>query len=43
MVSIRKELAEYGLVPRKGWGSIFLTEIFNKVIRTAEIDEKDVV
>jgi 16S rRNA (adenine1518-N6/adenine1519-N6)-dimethyltransferase len=45
MVSIRKELAEYGLVPRKGWGQHFLVDrnILNKVIRTAEINEKDVV
>jgi 16S rRNA (adenine1518-N6/adenine1519-N6)-dimethyltransferase len=45
MVSIRKELADYGLVPRKGWGQHFLIDrnILNKVIRTAEIDEQDVV
>jgi 16S rRNA (adenine1518-N6/adenine1519-N6)-dimethyltransferase len=45
MVSIRKELAEYGLVPRKGWGQHFLIDrnILNKMIRTAEIDEQDVV
>jgi 16S rRNA (adenine1518-N6/adenine1519-N6)-dimethyltransferase len=45
MVSIRKELAEYGLVPKKGWGQHFLTDpnILNKVIRTAELEEGDVV
>ena len=45
MVSIRKELAEYGLVPRKKWGQHFLIDrnILNKVIRTAQIDENDVV
>ena len=45
MVSIRKELAEYGLEPRKRWGQHFLIDqnILNKVIRKAEINEKDIV
>ena len=45
MVSIRQELKEYGLTPRKGWGQHFLVDrnILNKVIRTAQINEKDVV
>ena len=45
MVSIRKELTEYGLIPKKGWGQHFLIDrnILNKVIRTAQINEKDIV
>ena len=45
MVSIRKELKEYGLIPKKGWGQHFLIDrnILNKVIRTAQVNEKDVV
>ena len=45
MVSIRKELTDYGLIPRKQWGQHFLIDrnILKKVIRAAEIDEKDVV
>lgn len=45
MVSIRKELAAYGLIPRKGWGQHFLIDrnILNKVIRTAQIERGDVV
>jgi len=45
MVSIRKELAEYGLVPRKGLGQHFLIDrnILNKIIRTAGIEKEDVV
>lgn len=45
MVSIRKELAEYGLVPRKRWGQHFLVDrnIINKVVRTAQVGEKDYV
>jgi len=43
MVSIRKELAEYGLIPRKRWGQHFLVDrnIINKVVRTAQIGEED--
>jgi 16S rRNA (adenine1518-N6/adenine1519-N6)-dimethyltransferase len=43
MVSIRKELKEHGLVPRKRWGQHFLVDrnIINKVVRTAQIGEKD--
>src|SRR3990172_11050952 len=43
MVSIRKELAAYGLVPKKRWGQHFLVDrnIINKVVRTAQIGEKD--
>ena len=45
MVSIKKELAEYGLTPRKRWGQHFLVDrnILNKVIRTAELEKADVV
>lgn len=45
MASIRKELEEYGLKPRKGWGQHFLIDrnILNKVIRTAQIEKGDVV
>jgi 16S rRNA (adenine1518-N6/adenine1519-N6)-dimethyltransferase len=45
MASIRKELEEYGLVPRKGWGQHFLLDrnILNKVIRTAQVEKEDVV
>jgi 16S rRNA (adenine1518-N6/adenine1519-N6)-dimethyltransferase len=45
MVSIRKELAEHGLVPRKGWGQHFLVDrnILDKVIRTAQVEKGDVV
>ncbi|MEW6376615.1 MAG: 16S rRNA (adenine(1518)-N(6)/adenine(1519)-N(6))-dimethyltransferase RsmA [Thermodesulfobacteriota bacterium] len=45
MVSIRKELAEYGLIPQKGWGQHFLIDqnILTKVIQTAQVEKKDVV
>ena len=45
MVSIRKELATYGLVPKKKWGQHFLIDrnILNKVIRTAQVEKKDLV
>jgi 16S rRNA (adenine1518-N6/adenine1519-N6)-dimethyltransferase len=45
MVSIRGELKAYGLVPRKKWGQHFLIDrnILNKVIRTAQIEKKDLV
>jgi 16S rRNA (adenine1518-N6/adenine1519-N6)-dimethyltransferase len=45
MVSIRKELAEYGLIPKKGWGQHFLVDrnILNKVIRTAQVEKDDLV
>jgi 16S rRNA (adenine1518-N6/adenine1519-N6)-dimethyltransferase len=45
MVSIKKELEAYGLVPRKRWGQHFLIDrnILNKVVRTAGIEETDVV
>ena len=45
MTSIKKELEEYGLTPRKGWGQHFLVDrnILNKVIHTGEIGEEDVV
>jgi len=45
MASIRKELATYGLIPKKKWGQHFLIDrnILNKVIRTAQVEEKDVV
>jgi 16S rRNA (adenine1518-N6/adenine1519-N6)-dimethyltransferase len=45
MASIRQELKEFGLIPKKKWGQHFLIDrnILNKVIRTAEIDKEDVV
>lgn len=45
MVSIKKELAEYDLIPRKGLGQHFLVDrnILNKVIRTAQVEKEDVV
>lgn len=45
MVSVYKELKEYGLVPRKRWGQHFLIDrnILNKVIQTANIRKEDVV
>jgi 16S rRNA (adenine1518-N6/adenine1519-N6)-dimethyltransferase len=45
MVSIKKELEVYGLVPRKRWGQHFLIDrnILSKVVRIAGIEETDVV
>ena len=45
MVSIRQELKEYGLIPKKGLGQHFLIDrnILNKIIQTAQINEKDIV
>ena len=45
MVSIRKELAEYGLFPKKRLGQHFLVDrnILNKVVRTAEVRKEEVV
>ena len=45
MVSIRQELKEYGLSPRKKLGQHFLTDrnILDKVIRTAEVSQEDVI
>jgi 16S rRNA (adenine1518-N6/adenine1519-N6)-dimethyltransferase len=45
MVSIRQELKEYGLIPRKGWGQHFLVDrnILNKVIWTAQVEKEDAV
>ena len=45
MTSIRKELRELGLTPRKRWGQHFLVDrnILSKVIRTAELEKGDVV
>jgi 16S rRNA (adenine1518-N6/adenine1519-N6)-dimethyltransferase len=45
MVSIRKELAEYGLTPRKRWGQHFLVDgnILNKIVRAADITKEDTV
>ena len=45
MVSIRQELKEYGLIPRKGLGQHFLVDrnILNKIIRTAQVEKEDVV
>jgi 16S rRNA (adenine1518-N6/adenine1519-N6)-dimethyltransferase len=45
MVSIRHELKEYGLIPRKGWGQHFLVDrnILNKVIWAAQVEKEDTV
>src|SRR4030042_2709368 len=45
MASIKRELAEYGLTPRKGWGQHFLVDrnILNKVVQTGQIGKEDVV
>lgn len=45
MVSIRKELRELGLTPRKRWGQHFLVDrnLLSRVIRTAELEKEDVV
>jgi 16S rRNA (adenine1518-N6/adenine1519-N6)-dimethyltransferase len=45
MVSIRQELKEYGLIPRKGLGQHFLVDrnILNKVIWTAQVEKEDTV
>jgi len=45
MTSARKELAEYGLIPRKGLGQHFLVDrnILNQVIRTAQVEKEDTV
>jgi len=45
MVSIRSELREYGLFPKKRLGQHFLEDpnILSKVVRTAQVGKKDVV
>jgi len=45
VASTRKELAEYGLFPKKRWGQHFLVDrnILNKVVRTAQVGKEDVV
>ena len=45
MVSIRKELAEFGLTPRKKWGQNFLVDrnILHKIVREAQIEKEDTV
>jgi len=45
MVSIRSELREYGLYPKKRLGQHFLVDpnILNKVIRMAQVGKEDVV
>ena len=45
MTSIKRELLEYGLFPRKRWGQHFLVDrnILKKVIRTAQVEKGDVV
>src|SRR4030042_103623 len=45
MGSIRKELAEQGLIARKKWGQHFLADknILKKIIKTAEIEKEDIV
>jgi 16S rRNA (adenine1518-N6/adenine1519-N6)-dimethyltransferase len=44
-MSIKQELKEYGLFPKKSLGQHFLVDrnILNKVIRTAEVEKGDVV
>jgi 16S rRNA (adenine1518-N6/adenine1519-N6)-dimethyltransferase len=45
MGSIRKELAEQGLIPRKKWGQHFLEDrnVLKKVVKVAEIAKEDVI
>jgi 16S rRNA (adenine1518-N6/adenine1519-N6)-dimethyltransferase len=45
MVSIRRELREYGLFPKKRLGQHFLVDpnILDKVIRTARVGKEDVI
>jgi len=45
MLSIRKELSEYGLIPKKRLGQHFLVDrnILNKMIRMAHVNENDVI
>jgi 16S rRNA (adenine1518-N6/adenine1519-N6)-dimethyltransferase len=45
MASIKRELADYGLTPRKRWGQHFLVDrnILNKVVRAAELEKGDVI
>ncbi len=45
MASIRTELAEYGIIPKKRLGQHFLVDrnILNKVLQTARIEKEDVV
>jgi 16S rRNA (adenine1518-N6/adenine1519-N6)-dimethyltransferase len=45
MVSIKNELREYGIFPKKRLGQHFLVDrnILDKVIRTAQVGEEDVV
>jgi 16S rRNA (adenine1518-N6/adenine1519-N6)-dimethyltransferase len=45
MVSIKQELREYGLFPKKRLGQHFLVDpnILNKVVRTAQVGKGDVV
>jgi 16S rRNA (adenine1518-N6/adenine1519-N6)-dimethyltransferase len=45
MVSIKRELSEYGLIPRKRWGQHFLVDrnILNKVVRAAGLEKGDAV
>ncbi len=45
MVSIRQEMKEYGLIPKKRLGQHFLVDrnIINKMIRMAHVNENDVI
>jgi 16S rRNA (adenine1518-N6/adenine1519-N6)-dimethyltransferase len=45
MVSIKRELSEYGLTPRKRWGQHFLVDrnILNKVVHAAKLEKGDVI
>jgi len=45
MASIKQEMKQYGLIPKKKWGQHFLIDrnILNKVIRTAQVGNRDQV
>ncbi len=45
MASIKQEMKQYGLIPKKKWGQHFLIDrnILNKVIRTAQVGNMDQV
>jgi 16S rRNA (adenine1518-N6/adenine1519-N6)-dimethyltransferase len=45
MTSIRKDLAEQGLFPKKRWGQHFLVDrnIIRKIVQTAEIRSEDIL
>ena len=45
MTSVKKELSEYGLFPKKRLGQHFLVDlnILNRVVRTAQVGKEDIV